>query len=464
MLRSLFLFALSVPGIASANGRPFVHLFEWKWSEVAKECRHWLGPKGIRAVQVSPPQEHVVLEGRPWYERYQVVSYRIESRGGSRAEFAAMMRDCARAGVEVYVDAVLNHTTARPPQGQAASGSFGSVFRAYEYPGLYQARDFHRCGRHGDGQIRDWRDRWEIQNCDLLGLSDLATGSAHVRSTLAAYLRDLLGLGASGFRIDAAKHIPARDLEAIYAKVGRPFFAYHESIDDGDHEVVRAAEYFPLGKVLSFKYGADLARVFKRGSLAWLANFGEPWGYPPSAKAVVFLENHDTQRAHVGDGDVLGAKDGDIYRLASLFMLAWPYGQPQILSSYDFTNDAQGPPATTASACAKGWRCEHRLDFVAPLLALREHAGETPVTHWWSDGRNRIAFGRGDRAFVVLNRESSTMSASLPTGLAPGSYRDPLSKRIWRIESDGRLEARVGPRDAIVLAPGLSAPRGPLRR
>eukprot|EP00438_Fugacium_kawagutii_P013750 Skav218826 [mRNA] locus=scaffold2959:41923:45728:+ [translate_table: standard] len=33
----------------------FVHLFEWSWDDVAKECENWLGPKGYDAVQVSPP-------------------------------------------------------------------------------------------------------------------------------------------------------------------------------------------------------------------------------------------------------------------------------------------------------------------------------------------------------------------------------------------------------------------------
>lgn len=34
-----------------------MHLFEWSWEDVAKECENWLGPKGYDAVQVSPPTE-----------------------------------------------------------------------------------------------------------------------------------------------------------------------------------------------------------------------------------------------------------------------------------------------------------------------------------------------------------------------------------------------------------------------
>ena len=30
-----------------------VHLFEWKWTEIANECERFLGPNGFAAVQVN---------------------------------------------------------------------------------------------------------------------------------------------------------------------------------------------------------------------------------------------------------------------------------------------------------------------------------------------------------------------------------------------------------------------------
>src|SRR5690242_18173695 len=53
---------------AKADANPgardvIVHLFEWPWASIASECTNVLGPKGFGAVQVSPPQEHVVLPG-----------------------------------------------------------------------------------------------------------------------------------------------------------------------------------------------------------------------------------------------------------------------------------------------------------------------------------------------------------------------------------------------------------------
>ena len=84
-----------------------VHLFEWRWDDLATECETVLGPAGYSAVQVSPPTENHVVVGRPWWERYQPVSYALETRSGSRDEFADMVSRCASAGVDVYVDAGL---------------------------------------------------------------------------------------------------------------------------------------------------------------------------------------------------------------------------------------------------------------------------------------------------------------------------------------------------------------------
>ena len=77
------LLAFSSHASLAASPTTFVHLFEWRWSDVATECETFLGPNGYAAVQVSPPNEHI--QGSQWWTRYQPVSYLLESRGGSRA-------------------------------------------------------------------------------------------------------------------------------------------------------------------------------------------------------------------------------------------------------------------------------------------------------------------------------------------------------------------------------------------
>lgn len=41
--------------VAGRNG--MVHLFEWKWDDIAAECENFLGPYGYAGVQVSRKKE-----------------------------------------------------------------------------------------------------------------------------------------------------------------------------------------------------------------------------------------------------------------------------------------------------------------------------------------------------------------------------------------------------------------------
>src|SRR6185503_4285526 len=72
-----------------AAGDVAVHLFEWRWVDIAAECENVLGPAGVKAVQISPPQAHSIPPSHDWSERYQPVSYSVaHSRSGTGAEFA----------------------------------------------------------------------------------------------------------------------------------------------------------------------------------------------------------------------------------------------------------------------------------------------------------------------------------------------------------------------------------------
>ena len=421
----------------------YVHLFEWKWTDIAQECEQFLGPKGFAAVQVSPPNEHAVLEGHPWFERYQPVSYKLESRSGTRAEFIDMVRRCKTAGVRIYVDAVINHMAQRRgPQ----TGINGSPFRDYDFPGTYAPWDFHHCGRNGNDQIDTYQDRWVVQNCELNRLPDLDTGSEYVRNTIAGYLQDLLDIGVAGFRIDAAKHIPADDIRAIYAKLDRDSYPYQEVIDHGG-EPISSTEYFTTGDVIEFRYGAMLWDVFNGHhgqNLSRLEVFGPRWGFVPDHKAIVFIDNHDQQRGHGAGGNVLTYRDGQKYALANAFMLAWPYGYPQVMSSYRFSNGDQGPPSDSqghtknvfengVSQCGKDWICEHRWSAIANMVGFRNATQRAPyVTRWWSNGGNLIAFARGNLGYFVLNGESSATRRWFDTGLPEGEYCNVISGEFVR--------------------------------
>ncbi|MDQ3930851.1 MAG: alpha-amylase family protein [Chloroflexota bacterium] len=437
------------PPVVAGPRTVFVHLFEWRWPDIAQECETFLGPKGYAAVQVSPPQEHLVAPNNPWWERYQPVSYKLESRSGTRAEFADMVSRCKAAGVDIYADAVINHMSGM----ESGTGSAGTAFTHYSYPGLYEYDDFHHCGLSGrTDDIYSYRNKTEVQTCELVNLADLDTGSPKVQDRIAAYLNDLLSLGVAGFRIDAAKHIDTNELKAILGKLnkttsGTAPYIYQEVIE-GAGEAVTAKEYFQNGDVSEFKFSTRLGPNFRRGKLANLETFAKTGAFMPTGIAVVFVNNHDNQRGHGAGGDVITYKDDKLYNLANIYMLAWPYGYPSVMSSYEFDNSDQGPPSEADGKtrpvyssgvpdCSNGrWVCEHRWPDIAGMVGFRNYTSPRfEVTDWWSNGSNAIAFGRGDLGFAIINREDAELSNTFQTGMPAGTYCDVTKGELT---TDGR--------------------------
>jgi alpha-amylase len=266
----------------------------------------------------------------------------------------------------------------------------------------------------------------------------------------------------AGFRIDAAKHIQQVELDAIIGRVnrtlageGRPLPYVFLEVIGGAGEALSARDYFGVGygtggaaDITEFVF-VGVGNKFRRVNGEFPAQLdpaGPPggqfseaaWGLMASDKAVVFLQNHDTQH-QCG----IGYRDSDAFRLANVWMLAQPYGYPSVLSSYAFAcpgGNAMGPPSdasgkTNDVTCATSfetatvgqWVCEHRDPAVAAMVGFRRAVAGSAIAGWWDNGANAIAFSRGDRGFVALNLEDSTVAVDAASPLAPGTYCDALT-------------------------------------
>jgi alpha-amylase len=483
-----------------ALSHTFVHLFEWTWQDIAKECEDFLGPNKYTAVQISPPNEHRVLLGRPWYERYQPVSYRLTSRSGNRAELIDMIQRCHNAGVRVYADAVINHMASCRPQcdqAQPQFGNKGSAGSSYTpgvltFNGLFDPEDQGRIpgALNAYSPTHFHQTCTDVSNCELERLADLATERADVQATIANYLASLIAVGVDGLRIDAARHIPSAELHTILEKMAvamnvriedtainpsgaKSILVYQEFI--GDPTDKNAA--YANGKTTEFEYGEAESRAFLNWdglNISKARQVIQEWTMQDSFRVVIFIDNHDKQRGHGGGGKVWAHKGGDgknygirndlqAYTLANVFMLAYPYGYPQVMASYRFgngelwndqyaeqdiekingqtvTDDFLGPPhggshkkelmgADYADAvnwntqrvwASNGtgglintcfnpnskWMCEHRWTPIAGMARFRAATSDQfYVSYWWDDTQNRIAFRRGTTGFVVINGE-----------------------------------------------------------
>jgi len=448
---------LAAPAPRQVAGKEvIIQLFQWNWDSIANECRDFIGPSGYGYVQVNPVTEHI--QGSQWWTDYQVVSYKLQSKRGSREQYQNMVNTCHTAGVKVLVDIVFNHMAGL----DNGTGVAGSSFSHYEYPGIYQPQDFHHCGTPGD-DIQNFDDPQQVRNCELSNLADLATESEYVRGKLVDLANDLLSLGTDGFRIDAAKHIPVDDLRVIIDRLSRAPSYVTQEIYYGGGAGVTPGEYTGLGQAQAFQYAFALKSAFESDGIASLRS-PESNGYSPSdsGSSNTFVVNHDTER----NGQTLTATSANnMYTLAHVWVLAHPFGSPTVFSSYQFSDGDSGAPNGNSGTCngnggANGWYCQHRWSAISGMVGFRNAVQTADITNWVSPSSQRVAFGRGEAGFVVINNTDQGWTSTFQTSLPAGTYCNVIdgvknggscTGSTITVGPDGTFSYNIGGRSAIAI-------------
>uniref|UniRef100_A0A914YR32 Alpha-amylase n=1 Tax=Panagrolaimus superbus TaxID=310955 RepID=A0A914YR32_9BILA len=471
-----------------------VHLFEWKWGDIAKECETFLKDYGYGAVQISPPMEHLTVtvnNDMPWWVRYQPVSYKLTSRSGNEAQFKDMVDRCNAVGVRIIVDGVLNHMIGigqkKGVNGAGSSGDsdFDGTAGVESFPGVpFNKEHTHDSKCNHDIQGSDYQNSaYDVKMCRLVGLIDLDQNNQYVRSKMQEYLNKLLAYGVAGFRLDASKHMWPQDLANILAGVDnvredifgpniRPI-VMHEVIDRGG-EAVKATDYIEIGRYTNFNFGSAVSSAAK-GQSKWtdLLKLGPGFGYGnyDDNDVLNFIDNHDNQRD--SNPYVVTYKNGQAYKMAVAYMLAWSYGLPRVMSSFYFDVSDQGPPHdngngfptksptfdSNTKTCqqSSGWVCEHRWPEIRKMAQFRQVCSGTAPSVLFGKG-NLIAFARDKKGYFSLNGDGNDQTINVDTTLPAGDYCDVFNgelsgssctgKKIT-VGSDGRASFNV-PGNSVV--------------
>lgn len=219
-----------------------------------------------------------------------------------------------------------------------------------------------------------------------------------------------------------------------FARNARPFI-YQEVVDYG-YEQISKYEYSPLGAVTEFRFSEEIGGAFRGyNQLKWLRNWGTEWSFLPTEHAFVFIDNHDKQREA---GNVLTYKNAKQYKMANAFALAYPYGIMRVMSSFDFRDHDQAPPADENEqllspkfdkdgACINGWVCEHRWRQIYNMVDFNNAVRGAEMSNWWDNDDNQIAFCRDKRGFIAFNGNNWDLKQRLHTCLPAGVYCDVIS-------------------------------------
>lgn len=393
-----------------------VELFGWPYEDVEQECVH-IAKAGWMGIKVFPPNEQVMSdewpqqgELNPWFFAYQPVSYKLAGRMGSRAQLRKMIYTCRQLGLRVYADAVVNHMSGggndmwdQHISDQCVtwgpkSSSGGSPYYTHDYmdhnstathdrPGLefpsvpYDPTDFH-CER----SLNSWTDPFLLNHGWLVGLTDLNTEKDYVRERIAAYFTDLISIGFSGFRIDAAKHIYPESLSAIFYKfktklgggeLPDDFISYLEVILGGEAGLLMCNEgEYDFGKSFeNYMSKAGLSQNDISKIKIWSSDYPKEFpicGYYviPAERMAIQNECHDDQNPgsssrDMGDKGSVLIKERDVQKHRDFEVQLFSRTEADfkiklVLSSYTFMNNGAAGFPDGRSDCdtCKGANCK----------------------------------------------------------------------------------------------------------
>jgi alpha-amylase len=233
----------------------------------------------------------------------------------------------------------------------------------------------------------------------------------------------------------------------------------------GAGEPISPEQYLDSGQVFEFGLARDLKSMVESASLSQGMTFGPEFGTVPSESAIVFVDNHDTER----NGETLSYADGDAYLLANAFLLAQPYGVPVLYSGYAFESRDAGPQQDdafrvlpvecgTAPFAVTEWTCLQRDPRIQGMVAFHDAVGAAAVTDEWSDVY-AYAFGREDYGYIVLNAGSDAVQRTFESSLAPGEYADAIGGESIVVAGDGTFTASVPGMTALAISVADYSPR-----
>ncbi len=442
-------------------------LFDWPFRDVTRELCS-LRADGYSHVHVSPPE---LSNGGPWWGRYQPLDLRvIDGPLGNEADFKAMTAEAKRCGISIVADLVLNHAANLGlneselfyPPGCDRSLPVSSSERAC----IWKPEHFNR-----EECVRDWGNHCAVLYGRICGgngdrgLPDLATGHCETGGRLDIQSRNynpevlraaqrfiikLADLGVTGIRLDAAKHMHPAFIEDLLSQEvrSRIDWAYGEIIADRAEEPsMRSYMHIRDLDFMDFALTRSMMEAFSfSGSLANLRNASANGRALPPDMSVAFVTQHDVW----GNESGLGYRWGDANAhqdelLGHIFITGRAEGIPYIYSEL-----ADRSQSKTYRPNNGNYVLFHKRPEVRAMMRFHGRMLGTALRWAWED-QNHLAFARGDKGFVAINKSGSEWSLSnVNLLIADGQYEDLLSGNTINVRN-GRTQSSVPARWGLML-------------
>ena len=239
---------------------------------------------GMGTVWVTPTManQDLFMDSAGYHGYWPVDFFKVDKHLGDMDKFKELVAKAHEKGMKIVLDIPLNHI-------------------AWEHP--WKSDPTKQNWLHHNGDVQNWNDPWQVENCSMYGLPDLAQENPEVSKALidmAKFWIDQTGI--DGFRLDAIKHVPmsfwSQFSKEIHGHAGKEFLLIGECFD-GNPEKLNSYQKNDMNSLFDMPLFFTETHVFGHdGSMRDLANqvahLNRTYQNPEMMSAII--DNHDTKR------------------------------------------------------------------------------------------------------------------------------------------------------------------------
>jgi len=314
---------------------------------------------------------------------------------------------------------------------------------------------------HHYGEVQNWEDEWQVQNCELSGLATFNENNIAYRNYIKSAIKQWLDRGVDALRVDTVKHMPIWFWQEFNADIltHRPdVFIFGEWIYS-DPRNERSVEFVNESGMTILDFGLCVAirEVLGKGAEAGFSLVQDvldlDYHYYGATELITFIDNHDMPRFQSlnPDPEMLRLAIGLIMTTRGIPCIY--YGTEQYL--HDDTeggNDPYNRPMMekwdTDSPIYRDVRLLSGLRRLNPAISM----GSQWQKYLTPDVYCYVRRYRDSVVFVAMNRGNSVTLEEVDTELPDGEHTEVLSRRKFEVK-DGKLyNLELGSREVMIFS------------
>ncbi|MCJ2542780.1 alpha-amylase family glycosyl hydrolase [Thermostichus vulcanus] len=427
----------------------------------------YLQQMGITAIWLTPLFEQVerlfiesaAMHGY-WTKDFKRLNPRYIGKGEDPSlnnpqptTFDRLIQELHKRKMKLVLDIVCNHSS--PDTG----GMKGQLFDDGKLIADFNNDVNH--WYHHYGEVTNWEDEWQVQNCELAGLATFNENNPDYRNYIKSAIKQWLDRGVDALRVDTVKHMPIWFWQEFNADIQthKPdVFIFGEWIYSGP-EVEASLQFANCSGMTILDFGLCVAI---RAALGQGAEGGfhviddiiaKDYRYNGATELITFIDNHDMCRFQTLNPDPEMLRVAVAIIMTSRGIPCLYYGTEQYLhNDTDGGNDPYNRPMMEhwdpESPLYRQIRLLSGLRRLNPAVSLGSQWRKYLTDDVWCYTRRY----RDSRCFVALNRGEATHLESVDTEFPDGEHTCILTHQKILVKEGAIHGLELPTRGVIVLS------------